>query len=778
MRLPTVTLRTGLGLTIVLMGLFTIALVFLSEEIYRNHAIENQRAALVDLVELKTDDLLQVLGSNAGRLGLELQHDQSFRAAFKSRDRNALEELLDNRFYQYFVTAGILKLNQLKVYDRDFNLVTGSTVGQPVPAAGSECTSITAAAQSRSGPERLKPVTRLCKSGDQPYLTVLVPIGLRPDGYLQVVTNPFHDLRRLEDELGMPLRLSGTGGETNYLSENWSDETAESTALVVDYPLQSATGEQILSASLLVDMRDFFANLDHTRNMILLIVGMATVITLLLTRLLAEKIVIQPLQSLCAQLRFRDHGRRTHDTTVNQNIISEFAELRELYEVLEEVSLTDPLTGIANRAHFEKRLELLLANSDPEEQHAVCFLDLDRFKIVNDSCGHAAGDKLLRQISELFSETVRSIDLVARIGGDEFAILLEDCPPAQARRIADTFREVVDNYQFLWENQPFNIGVSIGIVPFTPGESHMSDILSAADTACYVAKENGRNRVHYYRPDDRELNQRRSEMRWATRISRALDNDQFELFSQPIYPTIISSSAETMHEILLWMIDEDGTRISPGQFIPAAERFNLMDAIDRWVITTLCKRINQDRTRGHETPTFAVNLSGQSLSDEGFLHFLIDTLDTLNTPTEHLCFEITETAAIVNLRLATRLISILKGMGVRFSLDDFGSGLSSFTYLKNLQVDYVKIDGSFVRGMTTNPVDHKMVRAIYQMALTMDIETIAECVENEETYSMLQDIGVDYVQGYYTGRPKPLDQSDLGGKPPQESGKVIPLHPA
>ncbi len=191
MRFPTVTLRTGLGLTIVMMGLFTIALVFLSEEIYRNHAIENQRAALVDLVELKTDDLLQVLGSNAGRLGLELQHDQNFRAAFKSRDRNALEELLDNRFHQYFVTAGILKLNQLKVYDRDFNLVTGSTVGQLVPAAGSECTSITAATQSRSGAERLKPVTRLCKSGDQPYLTVLVPIGLRPDGYLQVVTNPF-----------------------------------------------------------------------------------------------------------------------------------------------------------------------------------------------------------------------------------------------------------------------------------------------------------------------------------------------------------------------------------------------------------------------------------------------------------------------------------------------------------------------------------------------------------------------------------------------------------
>ena len=503
MRLPTVTLRTGLGLTIVLMGLFTIALVSLSEEIYRDHAIENQQAALADLVELKTDDLLQALGSNAGRLGLEIQHDQHFREAFKSKDRDALQELLDNRFHQYFVTAGILKLDQLNTYDQDFNLVTGSTAGQQVPAAGSDCTDMAAAVQSRSGPERLKPVTRLCKSGDRPYLTVLVPIGLSPDGYVQVVTDPFHDLRRLEDELGMPLRLSETGGKINYLSENWGSETAESTALVVDYSLDSVTGQQVLSAALLVDMQDFFASLDHTRNMILLIVGMATVFALLLTRLLAEKIIIKPLQSLCTQLRFREHGRRSHEATTNEHVISEFAELRELYEVLEEVSLTDPLTGLANRSHFEKQLELLLANSDSDEQHAVCFLDLDRFKIVNDSCGHTAGDKLLQQISGLFRETVRSIDLVARIGGDEFAILLKDCSSAQAWRIADTFREVVDNYQFLREDQPFNIGVSIGIVPFTPGESHMSDILCAADTACYVAKENGRNRVHYYRPDSR-----------------------------------------------------------------------------------------------------------------------------------------------------------------------------------------------------------------------------------------------------------------------------------
>ncbi len=772
--IKTVPLRTGLGLTILLMGLFSIALVFLSAEIYRHHAIENQRAALVDLVELKADDLLQNLKDNAGRLGLEIQHDKPFRSAYKNNDQDSLQSLLDNRFHQYFVTAGILKLEKLRVYDKHFDLVTESTAGTTDFPAGSACTGMSG--RTRTGPARLKPFARLCTAHENPFLSVIVPIGLRPDGYVQVITDPLHDLKHMEADLGMPLKLSLANGKTSYISESWDSSQADETAMIVDYSLQSIDSLNILSTSLLVDMKDFFKNLNKTRNMIMLVVGLATLLTVLLARLLAEKLVIRPLQSLCSQLRRRDrHSANPEAAAITGNqVISEFAELKELYDVLEDMSLTDPLTGLANRTHFKRSLSAMLAPTENRnEQHAVCYLDLDRFKIVNDNCGHAAGDHLLIQIARLFSDTIRSGDMVARIGGDEFAVLLENCPPAQARRIADTFRAAVDDYQFFWEDQPFNIGVSIGVVPFTPGNNRLSDILSAADTACYIAKESGRNRVHYYLPDDKELMQRRNEMRWAARITRALDRGSFELFTQPIHPTIPGTSNQQMNEVLVWMIDDDGKKIMPGEFIPAAERYNLMSKIDKWVISTLCKRISkQDHA---DIPEYAINLSGQSLSDESFLHYLVDILDEFDIPSDKICFEITETAAIVNLNKAIRLISILKGMGIRFSLDDFGSGLSSFTYLKNLHVDYVKIDGSFVLGITTNQVDHKMVQAINQMAHTMDIRTIAECVEDEETYLILQDMGVDFVQGYYIGRPQPIDNLKETRKTSSKD-KVVPLH--
>jgi diguanylate cyclase (GGDEF)-like protein len=775
--IKTVPLRTGLGVTIILMGLVAIALVFLSAEIYRHHAIENQRAALVDLVELKANDLLQTLKDNAGRLGLEIQHDEHFREAYLNDDRDSMQYLLDNHFHQYFVTAGILKLEKLRVYDNHFELVTESTTGSSYFPAGSACTNQGMYGRNRTGPVRLKPVAHLCTAGENPLLSVIVPIGLRPDGYIQVITDPLHDLKHMETALGMPLKLSLANGKTSYLSENWDSDQADDTAMVVNYSLQSIDNLDVLSTSLLVDMEGFFNNLNKTRNTVILIVGLATILTVLLARLLADKLVVRPLQSLCSQLRCRDrHSTDPGAAAIAGNqVISEFAELKELYHVLEDMSLTDPLTGLANLTQFKRSLSAMLVPTENQnEQHAVCYLDLDRFKIVNDNCGHAAGDHLLIQIAQLFSDTIRSGDLVARIGGDEFAVLLENCPPAQARRIADTFRAAVDDYQFFWEDQPFNIGVSIGVVPFTPGSNRLSDILSAADSACYIAKESGRNQVHYYLPDDKELVQRRDEMRWATRITRALDSGSFELFTQPIQPVTPDNSNRKMHEALVWMIDEDGRKIMPGEFIPAAERYNLMNKIDKWVITTLCKRISN---HNHSyIPEYAINLSGQSLSDESFLHFLVDILDEFDIPSDKICFEITETAAIVNLNKATRLISILKSMGIRFSLDDFGSGLSSFAYLKNLHVDYVKIDGSFVQGIATNPVDHKMVQAINQMAHTMDIQTIAECVENEQTCSMLQDMKVDFVQGYYIGRPQPIDKLKESERTPSSQDKVVPLH--
>jgi len=775
MRIRTVPLRTGIGLTILLMGLFTILLVFISEEIYRDQSIDNQRTALSALVQIKSDDLLEQLRSNAVRLGLEVQHQADFRDAFGKRDTTRLAELLEAHFHQYFVTSGLLRLEQLQVFDEHFREVASSGTRAPQYLTGAPCPDLTIATMARNGPARLRPVSQLCNTGDSSHLAVVVPIGLRPEGYVQVVTDPVHDLRHLEQALGMPLRLTRSSGAVAYQSADWGGQTGADQSLVVDYPLHSGTGGTLLTASLRMDMQDFFSNLRRTRDMIMLFVGIATLVTVLLARLLTEKLIVQPMQALCSQLR--RHDRRLLDTELHarRNVIGEYAELRELYGVLEDISLTDPLTGLANREHLEHGLQALLECTDSApREHALCYLDLDRFRIVNDTCGHGAGDLLLQKVADLLRDCVRDHDLVARIDGDKFAVLLEDCTPEDAQSIAAAFRQAVAGYRFIWEDHPFTISTSIGVMPFGK-DSKPADIHAAADAACFLAKENGRNRIHLYRPDDEILLARRDETLWANRLYEALETGSFELYAQPIHPAIIGAQAQRMREVLVWMIDPEGNRISPRTFIPAAERYNLMNEVDRWVIERLCRQLGA----GHPDdglPVYTINLSGQSLSDEGFLHFLLDTLDSCQVPCARLCFEITETAAITNLGNARRMISILKGMGVRFALDDFGSGLSSFGYLKHLDVDFIKIDGSFVRDIAGSPVDCRVVEAINQLAHTMDMQTIAECVENEETYSLLQDMGVDYLQGYYIGRPLPIERMLREPvKPRGPDAKVVPI---
>jgi diguanylate cyclase (GGDEF)-like protein len=777
MKINTIPLRTSLGLTILLMGLFSIALVFFSGETYRQLAIENQRNALVDLIGIKVDDLLARLEDNAAKLGLEIQYDKHFRKIYKNKEWNSLQALLDNRFHQYFVTAGILRLEKIQILDQDFNLVSEfSKSGLPSNQAGN-CPGADKAPALRTGANRLKPYNKLCVDGYTPYLSVTVPIGLRPEGYIRVVTDPTHDLKRLETELGMPLKLSLINGDISFTSSSWTTLSTETSSLVVDFPLISESGQHVVTASHLVDVKPFFEKLSHTRNMVMLVVGFVTIVTVMLVRLLSEKLILKPLQSLCFLLRRSGDKKSASKELESHGVISEFAELKELYSVLEDMALTDSLTGLANRAQFERHLKSINSDHGEEkQQHAICFMDLDRFKIVNDTCGHAAGDNLLQQIGQLFRDNVRNEDLVARIGGDEFAILLENCPSDRAKGIAETIRKAIETYRFFWDNQLFNIGVSIGVVPFKPGGYRFSDLVSAADTACYIAKGNGRNRVHLFRADDIELKSHRSEMRWATRITQALGQNRFELFSQPITATDNWHDAPQFHEILLTMYDEDGNFIQPSEFIPAAEKYNLIMKIDKWVISNLCNEIDKFRKTGnYELPVYAISLSGQSLSDEKFLHYLIDTLDTSDIPNENICFEITETSAIVNLTKATRFISILRGMGIRFSLGDFGSGLSSFNSLKNLKVDYVKIDSSFVRGMVTNEVDFNMVNAINQMAQIMGIMTIAEAVENKTTLDKLKEIGVDFVMGHFIGEPVPLVDSWQDPATGNER-KVVPLH--
>ena len=419
----------------------------------------------------------------------------------------------------------------------------------------------------------------------------------------------------------------------------------------------------------------------------------------------------------------------------------------------------DMLTGLLNRSEFEKRLDLALKEAHHTgSQHALFYMDLDQFKVVNDTYGHRAGDELLRQLSSRFISAIRENDVLARLGGDEFGILLRDCPLDKATAIAELVRQQVRDFRFSWQDRVFDIGVSIGIVPITVDSGSIVDVMSFADAACYVAKDAGRNRVHVYSSDDKAVARHHREMEWIHRIHDAFEENRFVLYYQPIAPLQATTEPYEHGEILMRMLDVDGKAIAPMQFIPAAERYNLMPIIDRWVVRTTLGKMREAQGP-NEVPPFhcTINLSGQSLNDEHFLDFVLVNIHESDVAGEFICFEITETAAITNLNRARHFINTLKQMGCLFALDDFGTGLSSFSYLKGLDVDYLKIDGAFIKDIVHDSVDCAMVASINQIGHVMGLKTIAEFVENDDIVRVLREIGVDYAQGYGIARPAPIE---------------------
>lgn len=416
----------------------------------------------------------------------------------------------------------------------------------------------------------------------------------------------------------------------------------------------------------------------------------------------------------------------------------------------------DSLTGLINRRQFEDDLRALVARTARERSvHALFYMDLDQFKIVNDTCGHAAGDELLRQISTELRQHIRKADVLARLGGDEFGVLLCDCDAVEASRVAETLTRVVRNFRFLWGENSFVVGASIGVVSISAATPDVEELLSMADAACYAAKDQGRNRIYVYQENDAELSRRHSEMQLTGRISRALEEDRFVLFCQEIMPTS-GTCARRHHEVLVRMRDANQGLLPPGGFIPAAERYGLIVELDRWVLKNTVRWLST-QALDPATLTLAVNISGSSLSDRSFLDYVVDQLHTYSAPARSLCFEITETCAIANYTAAERFMKVLKEMGCQFALDDFGTGLSSFHYLKNLPVDYLKIDGGFIRDLTRHQVDVAMVRAINDIAHVLNTRTIAEFVESEAILSLVRELGIDYAQGFAIGRPAPLE---------------------
>ena len=510
--------------------------------------------------------------------------------------------------------------------------------------------------------------------------------------------------------------------------------------------------------------------LNQKKKQLIITMLILLVVFGVLLQWILKKLLTEPIQQMVSAAQAFSNGE---DVKFNDERNDEFGYLSRFInkalttitkrqDELTHQATHDKLTGLYNRHEFDIRLNHFLDLAKTEGLHStLCYMDLDQFKIINDTCGHIAGDELLKQIAHSLSLEVRESDFIARLGGDEFAVLFQGCDEEDAIRLATKLLKVVEKFHFRWEGKNFHIGVSIGVASITKETESATDILGLADIACYKAKDKGRNQIHIYQPEDNELKRKKGEMLWASQIRQALKDNNFTLYQQLIIPTNPDSDLENHYEILLRIPDEHGQLISPVKFIGAAELYGLMTSIDEWVVKNVIDWIIKNKLAMKKIEQLSINLSAQSLSSKQFLSYITRLLKNSDLDCTKICFEITETNIISNFESAIDFIYSIKSFGCKFSLDDFGSGMSSFSYLKTLDVDYLKIDGSYVHNITNNPIDKAMVEAVNKIGHAMKIKTVAEYVEDKDILQILSDIGVDYAQGDGIASPAPLSNLSL-----------------
>ncbi len=445
-------------------------------------------------------------------------------------------------------------------------------------------------------------------------------------------------------------------------------------------------------------------------------------------------------------------------------VFHDVSEIRGLTRQMSYQATHDPLTGLINRREFERRLDEAMDTAHADEAvHMLFYMDLDRFKAVNDSCGHLAGDNMLREVAGLIKDQVRDSDFVGRLGGDEFGALLIGCPIEKARQIASDVCNAVADYRFVWKDKIFNIGISIGLVEVSHASGTLQDVMSAADSACYVAKQHGRGRVHVYSARDEAIARERGDIQWLRELQAALHENGFELAVQPIIAMRGTADTGPACEVLIRLPDERGRTADTAEFLRPAERYQLMPQIDRWVVNATLVAISSGEIKLAANRSCAINISGQTLGDESFLGFVVDALDRTGISPSSICFEVTEKAILSNVQHAQRFIEVLHGIGCEFSLDDFGSGLGSFSSLKHLPIDYLKIDGTYTRNLDSDLVNQEMVAAMIKLARTMEFRIVAEQVEHQEDFDWLRDVGVDFVQGHFVESPAMLGAASSTG---------------
>ena len=487
---------------------------------------------------------------------------------------------------------------------------------------------------------------------------------------------------------------------------------------------------------------------------------------ILVTSGIGEELAVEAIKAGVADYVSRDHLDRLGPAVTRElQDAEQRRQRRRSEELLRYQACHDDLTGLLNRRTFMERLhDKLVQVRRSRTPASLCFMDLDRFKAVNDRCGHRAGDELLRQLASLMRQAVRESDTLARLGGDEFGLLLRDCDPDQARRVAGDLRDRIRAFRFNWRDQVFDVGISIGIAAVTADAANAAELLSAADVACYRAKEDGEGAIRCYQGEDVEITTQRGDLRSLGALEAALSRDAFVLVTQPLIRLADGSNATFGREVLLRMRSDDGGLVSPDVFLPVAERNGLLPMLDRWVIHSVLSRIGQWSRRRHNRgdTLFFINLSGASLQEPGLADFIRDEIGRRGVPPDLLCFEIAETSAVVNLSAAIELGHRLKSLGCHFAVDDFGSGLSAFRYLRRLPVDFLRIDGRLVRNMLSDPVEHAIVESIQRVGHLMGLRTIAESVETGEHLHVVRSLGIDAAQGYAIGRGTPLEEAFAG----------------
>ncbi|MBI3547332.1 MAG: EAL domain-containing protein [Gammaproteobacteria bacterium] len=773
------TMRASLGLTILVMGLLGLALALMTGEIYRQQTLENQRAAMVEMLRLKTHDLLNNLEVKSRDLGLSMQHDAKFQRAFDINDVKTLSRLMDNQFHQYFETASVIKLEKLQVFDLNFRLIAESSEGSLVLGVDKiACPALIEQARQRQGPARIQTLSQLCVFESEPFHAMIIPLGgLRPKGYLQVLTDPSLSLLPIETALGMPLKLTLPSGVQRYKSKAWLPPESMAQALVAEQILTNASG-QVLHVAILDDIHSLTKKLAMTRYLIMLIAFLVTLMAVGVALWVLQRTALRPLRALREQLRsVRMDQTRLGEVLplagnvelreLSQDFNALSSELRDLHRTLERMAYTDMLTELPNRSHFHKYLQdRTLASRQRQIPFALLVMDLDRFKEVNDTLGHDIGDQLLKQVStrlkgvlrdELFPHSRAQAaekyqdEIIARLGGDEFGAILPWISDTEAAiDAAQKFIQAMEQ-PFLIGLNRFNIGVSVGIALCPQHDTDPMTLLRQADIAMYQAKQNKRGYALFdnVRDHDRLL-----QLNFERDLRQAIDSNILELHYQPIID-LRSSRVSCVEALVRWHYP-DQEFMPPDKFIHSSEQCGLIQPLTRWVIEHAMAHCAHWHSMGFNV-NVSINLSVMNLHEMDFIEFIVGTLNKWKVEPTWISLEITESAVMSDPGHALEVLSQLNEMGLSISIDDFGTGYSSLAYLKRLPVDEIKIDKSFVLDMEHDKNDAVIVRSTIDLAHNMSLQVAAEGVENPATLRLLSALGCDKAQGFFISYPLAYD---------------------